>query len=329
MTPDELTAKLPDTLEYTGEFGPELVCFVPFVHWLHRHGHLAHRRVISYAGMRPFYYFLDGPTYAEKAEARRYVPRDKRPAYLPNRGELMAQKSPFEIIPDYRSAFGGRFGKAYNKPLLVIQNKHCHEWSLGPVNFMTIESLGRLFDSLKQSFQIVYFREGFGSIDIEALGYSADHNHPEAFDDEDLLHRHPEVVSFERLAFANAGRLSYNELKLMVFSDCRCFISSQGGGSYLAAMFGGGTIVILHREGYEIRGTYVRGFYRYAAQPIPRLLITRNSAELEDAARIFQSGFGLQEGSAALDSQAAHLLEKYSPERTVDPDHRVAQPTVW
>jgi hypothetical protein len=329
MTPHELTANLPTTLEYIGEFGTELICFVPFVHWLHVHGHLAHRRVVTYAGMRPFYYFVDGASYAEKAEARRYRPRDKRPTYLPNRGELMARKSPFEIFPDYRTVFGGRFGHAFKKPLLVIQNKHCREWAFGPINFIALESLGRLFGSLKDRFQIVYSRDGFGGIATGELGFSADHNDPVAFEDEDLLRRYPEVISFERLVFANAGRLSYNELKLRVFSDCRCFIASQGGGNYLAGILGGGTMVILHRAGYELRDTYAHGFYRYAGMPSPRLLIARNSAELEDAARIFHSDVGSAKDNTARDPDIAQLLEKYSPERTRDPNHVPARPAVW
>ena len=327
MTPDELVSQLPDTLEYSGEFGPELVCFVPFIHWLHLQGHLKHRRVVSYAGMRPFYYFLNEANYAERAEKRKYIPSQDRPRYWPNRGELLAQPSPFAQFPDYRRIYGGRFGRDFDKPILVIHNKHCDEWDIGPINFMSIETLDRLFTVLKQKFQIIYFREGFGSIDLGKLGYSADHNVPFPFDDEALLRRHPEVIAFEQLAAAGRSRTSYNEVKLTIFADCKNFISSQGGGAHMIAMFSDSVLVILHRAGYELRGTYVDGFYRFAANPPPVLLVTRNSQQLEEAAGIFQCRQDAKD--VAMPPEAVRLIEKFRPERSVEPNHRPTRPTVW
>tara|TARA_Y100000296_G_C5112626_1_gene225975 strand:- start:40 stop:207 length:168 start_codon:yes stop_codon:yes gene_type:complete len=39
------------------EFASELVCVIPYVHWLHNEGKL--EKVITSKGMRPFYYFCD------------------------------------------------------------------------------------------------------------------------------------------------------------------------------------------------------------------------------------------------------------------------------
>jgi hypothetical protein len=320
MTPEEIVRQLPDTLEYSGEFGPEIVCFVPFVHWLHQAGRLGRRRVLTYPGMRPFYFFLADANYAEKSEARRYVPAREMPAYLPNPSEQRGRKTAFEVFPDYRGAFGGRFARNCKKPILVVHNKHCLEWGIGPINFMAVDSLDRLFDALKQEFQIVYFREGFGSVDLALLGYSADHNTPLPFDDAAVLERHPEVLSFERLAAASPDRHAYNRLKLEVFADCRRFIVSQGGGAHLAAWFAD-TLVVLHRMGYELRNAYVNGFYRYAIEPPLRLLITRNTAQLEEAAGIFRMG--------AAAPEAGQLLERFRPEHCFEPDHVPARPTVW
>ncbi len=327
MTPDELVSQLPDTLEYSGEFGPELICFVPFIHWLHTQGRLKHRRVISYAGMRPFYYFLDEANYTEKAEKRKYVRDEHRPTYWPNRSEISAQPSPFALFPDYRRIYRGCFGRDFDKPILVIHNKHCKEWGLGPVNFIPLETLDRLFTALKQKFQIVYFREGFGSIDLDEFGYSADDNFPLPFDDEALLRRHPEVIAFEQLAAASRHRSSYNELKLAIFADCNRFIASQGGGAHLMATLSDIVLVILHRAGLELRGTYVDGFYRFAANPPPALLMTRNSLELEEAASIFKYHNDAED--AAFPPEAARLLAKFRPERYVDPNHKPSRPTVW
>src|SRR5689334_20147291 len=95
-------ANIPDTLEYTGEFGIELVAFIPFVHWLQANGHMESRRVLTYAGMRPFYYFLAHSQYAEKAGPRTIVEASRRPSYWPTRrvGRSTAKK-PSELFPDY------------------------------------------------------------------------------------------------------------------------------------------------------------------------------------------------------------------------------------
>jgi hypothetical protein len=291
------------------------------------HGRLKYRRVVSYAGMRPFYYFLNKENYAEKSEQRRYVPFEDRPTYWPNWGELSLQPSLFAQFPDYRRVYERRFGSDFDKPILVVHNKHCLEWDIGPVNFMPVDTLDRMFTLLKQKFQIVYFREGFGSIDLGVLGYSADHNIPYPFDDEALLRQHPDVIVFERLAAAGRSRASYNELKLAVFADCKNFISSQGGGAHMIAMFSDSVLVILHRAGFELRGTYVKGFYRFAANPPPVLLVTRSSRELEEAAGIFQYRHDAKDG--AILPEAARLVEKFLPERSVDPNHAPTRPTVW
>jgi hypothetical protein len=329
MTSNPPVADLPDTLEYTGEFGVELIAFIPFIHWLQANGQLGHRRILTYAGMRPFYYFLRDGQYSEKAGPRHDFSFPQRPSYWPTRAILRSTETkPSELYPDYRKAFGGRFAHRFGKPPLVIQNKFCDEWERGPINFMTLETLDRLFNRFKTKFQIVYFRDGFGLLKLDGLGFSRDHNHPLEFDDEALLQRHPEVISFERMVATEHGRFSYNELKLMVFADCHDFIASQGGGNYLAAVLSDTTMVILHRVGPELRvGTYARGFYRYLAGANSRLLVARSSAELEDAAGIFLAG---ERNAAETEGpDAARLRQRYSSDRAFDPDHVSLTPLVW
>jgi hypothetical protein len=43
--------ELPNTLEFRGEFGSELACFLPFVYWLHSIGAMSGKTVLTYAGM--------------------------------------------------------------------------------------------------------------------------------------------------------------------------------------------------------------------------------------------------------------------------------------
>src|SRR5262249_55672117 len=78
---------LPELLDYTGEFGPELVLFNPFCRWLAKEGLLKNRRIRTYRGMRCFYDDLDCLEIIEKAEPRRYVPPNQRPEWLPIKNE--------------------------------------------------------------------------------------------------------------------------------------------------------------------------------------------------------------------------------------------------
>ena len=116
---------LPEILEYSGEFGPELVGFVPFVYWLYLSNLLGTRKVRSYSGMRPFYWFLSEQQFEEKQERRRFVRPAERNKYLPNPVEHLAVKSPYERFPDYRAVYAGRFPQQHSKPLLIVANKHC------------------------------------------------------------------------------------------------------------------------------------------------------------------------------------------------------------
>lgn len=310
--------QLPAILEYSGEFGTEIICFMPFVNWLNSENHLADRKILTYAGMRPFYFFLDENQFEEKPERRCYVPYAKRPTYLPNIGEMVATSRSQEIFPNYRKRYGGQFGGKFEKPLLVVHNKYCDEWGVGPVNFIPLDILDRIFDELKRGYKIVYFREGQGSFDIEDFGFSPDQNHPFPFDDDVILQRHPEVISFQALAYEQHQHHSYNELKLMVFSDCHNFISSQGGGNYLCALFSGSKLLIMHRSGAETRHAYHEGFYRYASSPPPELFVAKNNNEFLEALDIFTSPYAKND-----------LSKKFDPRRLRISDHKLGLPAEW
>src|ERR1044072_1308639 len=59
-------------IEYTGEFGAEVATFIPFVAWLKAEGLLSGRRVLTYPGMRPYYFFLEDREYSEKPGPRNW-----------------------------------------------------------------------------------------------------------------------------------------------------------------------------------------------------------------------------------------------------------------
>ncbi|MBV9812095.1 MAG: hypothetical protein JO326_05055, partial [Acetobacteraceae bacterium] len=183
MPPFPFTADLPPRLLVEGEFGAEVNSFVPFIHWLHHAGLMQGRQVCTYAGMRPFYFFLPDDAVEEEARPRRYVPPPERPAWLPNRDDHQARRSPFELFPDYRAAYrDGRFNRT--KPLLVIHNKATLEWYRPPVNVIPLALLDALFGALGDCFHIVYLRPGILGT---PAGFSADAQPDFPFDDQAVL----------------------------------------------------------------------------------------------------------------------------------------------
>ena len=87
----------PNTVEYTGEFGPELVLFLPFINWLSASGLLKNRRVKTYKGMRSFYDCFECVEIIEKDEPRRYIfPEDRRDCPVKNEHDFdRIDRSPF------------------------------------------------------------------------------------------------------------------------------------------------------------------------------------------------------------------------------------------
>jgi hypothetical protein len=73
-----LDEQLPKVIEYLGEFGTEIVTFLPFVYNLHLKGLLENRKVSTYSGMKSYYYFLNRRKLIERTEKRFWVPPGER-----------------------------------------------------------------------------------------------------------------------------------------------------------------------------------------------------------------------------------------------------------
>ena len=267
-----------------GEFGAELNSFVPFIYWLHVTGLMQGRKIRTYAGMRPFYFFLDDAQIEEISEPRRYVPPSERPAWLPNRDDHAAVRTGFEMFPDYRAHYRDGLFKS-EKPILVVHNKVTPEWDGPPVNVLSLDLLDRLFDELGDRYHIVYVRPGLLGT---PRGYSADHQPDQPFDDLALLRRRQTVELFDEIAAAFSAWMSYNEVKLRLYAHSDFHVTVQGGNAHLLTMFSGGMNAIYHCRGQEIRHSYRYGPFAYAAQPRPRWLICRNPEELQRSLPLFR-----------------------------------------
>ena len=309
-------AAMPETLKYEGEFGAELVTFIPFVYWCHCIGLFKGRKVSTYKGMRPLYYFLGDDQVVERDDTRHWVPFAQRKSpdqwlVLPNANEHTSVRSPMEYFPDYRSAFStGEL--TFDKPLVVIHNKYNLEWNNEPPrNFFSLEDLEEMFNLLKGGYQVVYIRHGMGGV---SQGYSLDHNQLMDFGDADLLTRHPEVLSFNALHERFKDRFSVNAFKAALYAKSYRFISVQGGGAYQCAMYSGSGLLIYHKDGPEIHHSYSKGFFTRTANPAPLLLVATNRAELMAGVQAIGSGFVFS-GRFIPGSKHINRMKRLSPHR--------------
>lgn len=310
---------LPSELAYEGEFGTEVAIFLPFVFWLWTNGLLGRRRVLSYRGMEPFYYFLPHEQFFGQAKKRRLVTPVKRPSYLPQKSELTSTASPYFVWPNYKQRYQQLpHLLRSSKPIIIINNKFCREWNRGPTNYIHLDILRYIFSTLSHDYQLIYIREGIRQLPPD---YSQDHNSSlNDYHDDALLTDFPSVRVFDDDLARLGGDVSYNELKLRLFSNCNRFISSQGGGSYVAALFPGSVMALMHRAGREICHSYLNGFFSHSSETPPKLLIATNDSEMARAADALGRSIvrgGLGEFSVD-DEKVVHEL---SPASKHDPSH--------
>ena len=303
---------IPDVLEYTGEFGNELILFVPFIYWLDQTGLLKDRHLKTYAGMRSFYSGVTPKMYSEKTEDRGYVHVEHQPAYLPNKTEEDFVASPYLVFPDFRKMFSS-FGmpKKFEKPILVIHNKYNLEWSDEPINFLSIGLLRKIFEMTSGIFQIVYIRHRKSARNI---GFSWDHNEIiDVFGDQELIKEFSHVNDFYDLYNQFGQQYDTNEFKNILCAKSHYFISSQGGGCHHLSYFSGSTIAVFHRRGMEIQSAYESGFYKMTSNPSPQLLICLDEKDVLEAVKAMLAS-SIITGRVMFPPSTKNVVEVLSPE---------------
>lgn len=280
---DRLLLRLNETgkIEFTGEYGDEIATFIPLVHWLKQEGLLRDRKVLTYRGMRPYYFFLNDDEFDAKDHSRHGVPEHARD--WPANSVSTATRKAWHRPPDYRAFYITR-ARQFSRPTLFIQNKFTVEWKLGPINYLPLFHLKYLLTQTAGKFQIVYSRPSARKC---GSGYSADHNIFCDYPDLDVVRQFEDALVLEEIA-AREDR-SYNEVKLEVLAGARLFFAVQGGSAHILAAFGNSLLAILHRRGREFPHAYQRGLYKYLSDDPPELLIARNNAELRSAIKVFAS----------------------------------------
>lgn len=264
--------KLTGAIEYTGEFGAEITTFIPFAFWLKQEGLLVGRRVVTYRGMRPYYYFLGDDEYQEKASARVWVPPINRD--WPTNSTYTATRRPWHVYPDYRSRYGGQ-GRLFSRPVLFVQNKFTLEFGRGPINYISIQALRELLERAADRFDVVYSRPRTLP---KSAGYTPDENTHCDYPDLALVRSFENVLVLED--HCEDEGLPYNSTKLEILSKSHLFVAVQGGGAHLLACFGRSALLLLHYEGREYPHAYALGPYKYLSTPPPVLLLAREHDQL-------------------------------------------------
>lgn len=289
------------TIEYRGEYGAEITTFIPFVCWLKAEGLIEGRRVVSHAGMRPYYYFLEEDEFAEKSDLRAWVPVIERD--WPGNSSYDAVRAPWHKMPDYRARYLPE-APLFARPLLFIQNKFCVEWNAGPVNYLPLHVLEPLFAQAGTRFDIVYSRPRRMAGNA---GYGEDGNQDCDYPDLLLAGRYPAVTVLEDHAAAYG--VPYNLAKLRILSRCHVSIAVQGGGAHLLACFGDALLLVYHREGPEYPHAYAHGPYKYLADPAPLLMVAQTSDQLVEGAAVV-ANVGVVDGRLQIGAQWRPLFDK-------------------
>lgn len=256
-------------LEYTGEYGGEITTFIPFVAWLKREGYLKGRKIRSYAGMRPYYFFLDDEEWEEKPEERIWVVDHER--YWPSHSTYTATKSRWHVYSDFRAHYAKSHWQ-FDKPVLFLQNKFAVEWNIGPINYFPLNVLRAVFKNAEEKYDVVYSRPT-GS----PKGFSKDFSTFCSYPDRAVLEEFPHVLDFEKCCQEN--HLDYNRAKLEICARAHHFMAVQGGGAHILAAFGDSRLLILdHQSGTsaEFPHAYAQGPYKYLAAAPPDLMVARD-----------------------------------------------------
>lgn len=230
---------------YYGEFGYELISVIPYAYWLYINKKLY--KTEGTADTRCLYYF--SPRHEEKNINRSFIQLREFPINNIHVTELDTSKW---APPPYKKVYQNkRF--VWDKPSLIVSNKYSYEWGEPPANYLSIETLHKVFSLLKNKFQIIYNRPTKDDL-------PPDDQPILKFDDYQLIQRHfPEIITLSSLKKIN-NDLTFNTLQSMVYANSDYFISVQGGGCPLASYFGG-TNIIYAKKGNELKVNAYQNWY--------------------------------------------------------------------
>ena len=271
-------------LEVNNEFGNEVILYIPYYFYLYTNNLLFDNKIITYKGMKPFYYFLDDNCIIERNIQRTYIFPNNRPLLINDNEHVKNFNINFWIQPPYKSIYKNNI-ILFDKPILVIHNKYNIEWGIKSINCFNLNILRTIFNKLEDKYQIIYIRPSNKVIDPN---FSYDHNTIlDNFNDDELIENEfkDKVIIFNNLI--KKFNYTYNELLLMLYSNCENYISVQGGSTYLINYFFN-KMIILHKQGDEIKAGSYDGWYKNNyKEENKNLIICKNEEEIIENLNIF------------------------------------------
>ncbi|MPR32106.1 hypothetical protein [Salmonirosea aquatica] len=226
------------TLDFSGEFAPELQFVLPFAYWHHQNGTL--KNTVSSRYTRELYFF--SPQHEEKYDTRTNEGNYnfEMPRILYSQDYDMDKWAPVPLKAHYQNSV-----YRYDKPMVVVANRYNSEWGGPPISYFGLDLLDFMFSQLKEHYTVIYNRPRPQNITM-------DNSDIYDLDEFDWIARtHPEVVLMEDLFRENRGQAhNFNHFQLQLYANADKFISIHGGTATLASYFGG-TNLILSKQGPE------------------------------------------------------------------------------
>ena len=268
------------TVKVNCEFASELVCVIPYAHWLHKNNQL--KKVITSKDMSSFYYFCDN--VEDRFEFRHFDINTNGLREVPNDwihhsvGQAYSNFSEEEQaeangVLDYSQWTPPLYKDYYKseqfddmKPYIVVNNNYNIEFGnliTESRRYFNIETLNEIFNYLtEKGYNVIYKRPdntefapdqneiatlqgGYEFIEITDQGVLSDY---------DLCGYYDNVYNIND--FDHGDEFSYNEFQLECFSGADGFITTNGGGGILCAYFGK-PVLFYVPHGKELREGYL------------------------------------------------------------------------
>ena len=266
------------------EFASELVCIIPYAHWLYKEGEL--EKVITSTGMESFYYFCDD--VEEQYKFRTLDNLNSGLNEVPNNwvhhnAEAVTGKDYSELteeeqnnmngVLDYRKWSPPPYKDYYQtdefnhlKPYIVVNNNYNIEFGnliTESLRYFNIETLNKIFNHLTEiGYNVIYKRPDnteFAPDQNEIATLQGGYEFIEITDqgvlsDNDLCEYYDGVYNIND--FDHGDEFSYNEFQLECFSCADGFITTNGGGGILCSYFGK-PVLFYVPHGKELRSGYL------------------------------------------------------------------------
>jgi len=277
------------TISCNPEFGCEIACAIPYVHYLYKHGLLD--KVNTVTDMRPFYYFLPDELvneyYTERTLDNAVALKDVPNTWIHHNAKAITGKVYSELTeeqqrsingvldysewspPNYTEHFHDKLDIQFtSKPYVVIFNKFTLEHSNMPIGYFDMTMLQQMIEYLTSAgYAVVYRRPGNNDYVqdqneiksqliglIDQYGIKAQDQYGNVVDDKTLISYYDNCFLLEDL-FSKSSIQSKNEFELSLYSNANGFITVNGGNCVLSSIFGKPVIVYVC-EGKELRDNY-------------------------------------------------------------------------